>query len=154
MKYALFLGCLISAREPGYELYARKVLPRLGIELIDMPETTCCAPFSIQSLDYIGWLSIAARNLAIAEEMKLPLLAFCNDCYESLLMTNIILRDNQELRNKVNEVLSEVGKEYKGKVEVKHLLEVIHQDIGVNKIKDSVNGLLTESLILFTPMSW
>jgi len=144
MKYALFLGCLISAREPGYELYARKVMPHFGIELVDMPETTCCAPFSIQSLDYMGWLAMAARNLAIAEEMRLPLLAFCNDCYESLLMTSIILRDNPELRSKVNDVLSELGKEYKGKVEVKHLLEVLHQDIGVKKIKDAVKRPLTE----------
>lgn len=144
MKYALFLGCLISAREPSYELYARRVLPHFGIELVDMPETTCCAPFSIQSLDYIGWLAIAARNLAIAEEMGLPVLAFCNDCYESLLMTSIILRDEPELQSKVNEVLSEVGKEYKGKVEVKHLLEVLHQDIGEKRIKDAVQRPLTE----------
>ena len=144
MKYALFLGCLISAREPSYELYARKVMPHFGIELVDMPETTCCAPFSIQSLDYIGWLAMAARNLAIAEEMGLPVLAFCNDCYESLLMTSIILRDDQELRSKVNKVLSEVGKEYKGKVKVKHVLEVLQQDIGVKKIKDSVKRPLTE----------
>jgi len=137
MKYALFLGCLISAREPSYELYARRVLPYFGVELVDIPGTTCCAPFSIQSLDYVGWLSIAARNLAIAEEMGLPVLAFCNDCYESLLMTNVILRDDLELQSKVNEVLFEVDKEYKGKTQVKHLLEVLHQDVGVKKIKDA-----------------
>ncbi|MDH5266370.1 MAG: CoB--CoM heterodisulfide reductase iron-sulfur subunit B family protein [Candidatus Bathyarchaeota archaeon] len=144
MKYALFLGCLISAREPSYELYARKVLPHFDIELVDIPETTCCAPFSIQSLDYIGWLAIAARNLAIAEEIGLPVLAFCNDCYESLLMTSIILRDDPELKTKVNDVLSQVGKEYKGKTEVKHLLEVLHQDVGAKKIKDTIKRPLTE----------
>jgi heterodisulfide reductase subunit B len=138
MKYAFFLGCLIPSRELSYEVSVRKVLPKLGVELIDMEETNCCAPFSIQSLDYASWMALAARNLCIAEEMGMDVFTLCNDCYESLLMVNTILKNNEKIRNKVNGILAEVGKEFKGKVHVKHLIDVLYEDVGVNKIKDAV----------------
>jgi len=140
MKYAFFLGCLIPARELNYEVAVRKVLPALGVNLVEMKEASCCAPFSIQSLDYASWMALAARNLAIAEEMGLDILTLCNDCYESLLMVNTLLKEKKDLRNKVNETLTKVGKEFKGKTDVKHLVDVLHDDVGIKKIKDAVNA--------------
>jgi len=139
MKYAFYLGCLIPAREFSYEVSVRRVLPALGVELVDMEGTNCCAPFSIQSLDYASWMAIAARNLCIAEEMGLGILTLCNDCYESLLMVNTILKENPDVKDQVNEVLSEVGKEFKGTIDVKHMVDVLYDDVGVDKIKDAVS---------------
>lgn len=145
MKYAFFLGCLIPARELSYEVSVRKVLPELGIELVDMKGANCCAPFSIQSVDHASWLALAARDLCIAEEMGLDVMTLCNDCYESLLMVNTILKRNKETRDKVNETLSQVGKEFKGNVGVKNLVDVLYGDLGVKKVKDAIkepfNGL-------------
>ena len=138
MKYAFFLGCLIPARELSYEVSVRKVLPELGVELVDMKGANCCAPFSIQSVDHASWLALSARNLCIAEEMGLDIMTLCNDCYESLLMVNILLKENPELRDQVNQILSEVGKEYKGKVDVKNLVDVLYRDVGVSKVKSAV----------------
>lgn len=139
MKYALFLGCLIPARELSYEVSVRKVLPPLGAELVDMKDANCCAPFSIQSLDYASWLALAARNLCLAEEMGLDVLTLCNDCYESLLMVNTILKQNPEIKDQVNEILSEVDKEFKGETKVKNLVDVLYEDIGVEAVKNAVN---------------
>jgi len=145
MKYAFFLGCLIPARELSYEVSVRKVLPELGIELVDMKGANCCAPFSIQSIDHASWLTLAARDLCIAEEMGLDVMTLCNDCYESLLMVNTILKRDKQTRDKVNETLSQVGKEYKGKIGVKNLVDVLYGDLGVKKVKDAIkepfNGL-------------
>ncbi len=138
MKYAFFLGCLIPAREASYEVSVRKVLPELGVELVDMKGANCCAPFSIQSVDYSSWLALAARDLCLAEEMGLDIMTLCNDCYESLLMVNTILRKNPELKNQVNQTLSEVGREYKGKVEVKNLVDVLYGDVGLDKVKNAI----------------
>jgi len=138
MKYAFFLGCLIPSRELSYEVSVRKVLPELGVELVDMEGANCCAPFSIQSLDYASWMALAARNLCIAEEMGMDVFTLCNDCYESLLMVNTILKNNEEIRNKVNEILAEVNKEFKGKIDVKHLIDVLYEDVGVDKVKNAV----------------
>ena len=145
MKYAFFLGCLIPARELSYEASVRKVMPELGVELIDMKGANCCAPFSIQSVDYDSWLALAARDLCIAEEMGLDVMTLCNDCYESLLMVNTLLKRKPELKDRTNQILSDVGKEFKGKVEVKNLVDVLYGDVGLEKVKNAIkepiNGL-------------
>jgi heterodisulfide reductase subunit B len=145
MKYAFFAGCLIPAREPHYENSVRKIAPKLGIELVNMEGANCCAPFSIQSLDYTSWLALAARNLSIAEEMELNIVTLCNDCYESLLMTNKILKEKKETRDKVNKILADVGLEFKGKTDVRIFSDVLYEDVGLEKVKDAVkrpfNGL-------------
>lgn len=145
MKYAFFAGCLIPAREPHYENSVRKIAPELGIELVKMEGTNCCAPFSIQSLDYTSWLALAARNLCLAEEMGLNIVTLCNDCYESLLMANTILKENKEMRDKVNMILADVGLEFKGKTDVKIFSDVLYEDVGLEKVKNAIkrsfNGL-------------
>jgi len=145
VKYALYLGCLIPARELSYELATRKTMPALGVELVDMDGTSCCGPFAIQSLDYTGWLALAARNLCIAEKMGLDIMALCNDCYESLMMVNETLKRDKQTRDNVNEILSVANKGFKGTVNVKHTMDVLCEDVGLDKIRSKVtkplNGL-------------
>jgi len=145
VKYALYLGCLIPARELSYELATRKTMPALGVELVDMDGTSCCGPFAIQSLDYTGWLALAARNLCIAEKMGLDIMALCNDCYESLMMVNETLKRDKQTRDNVNEILSVANKKFKGTVNVRHTMDVLCEDVGLDKIRSKVtkplNGL-------------
>jgi heterodisulfide reductase subunit B len=123
----------------------RKIAPELGIELVEMKGANCCAPFSIQSVDYSSWLALAARNLCIAEQMGLKILTLCNDCYESLLATNTILKEKPKIRDEVNDILADVGLEFKGKTDVKIFSDVLYEDVGTQKVKDAVkkpfNGL-------------
>jgi heterodisulfide reductase subunit B len=145
MKYAFFLGCLIPAREPNYENSVRKIASELGVELVEMDGANCCAPFSVQSVDYMSWLALAARNLCIAEQMELNILTLCNDCYESLLMTNMILKEDKETREKVNTILADVGLQFKGKTDVKIFSDVLYEDVGLENVKNAIrapfNGL-------------
>ena len=134
MRYAFFLGCLIPARELSYESSIRKVAPKLDIELVEMKGANCCGPFSIQSVDYTSWLALAARNLCIAEEMKLDILTLCNGCYGTLKEANEILKTDSEQRDKVNTILSEIKKEYHGSIQVRHIAEMLYRDIGPDKL--------------------
>jgi len=147
MRYAIFPGCTILARLPSYELSTRKVLGRLGVELLEMENTNCCAPPGILSIDWLTGLTLSARNLCIAEEMGLDILTLCSGCYETLSKTNELLKADVETRRKVNEVLGEVGKEFKGKVKVRHLVDVLYNDVGTDKlgmmVKRSFKGLRT-----------
>jgi len=136
--YALFLGCMIPFRLPNLEASARKVLNALDVKVLDMKGASCCPdPEAIQSLDYTTWLALGARNLAIAEGMNLDILALCNGCFETLKTVNETLKKNANLREKVNTVLSKVGKNFKGKIEVRHLIEVLH-NIGPQRIKQNI----------------
>jgi heterodisulfide reductase subunit B len=137
--YALFLGCMIPLRLPNLEASARKVLGALDVTLHDMNGASCCPdPEAIQSLDYATWLTLGARNLTIAEDMNMNVLALCNGCFETLKTVNETLKKDANLREKANDVLSKVGRSFKGKIEVKHLIEVLHNEIGPKRIRENV----------------
>ena len=137
-RYAIFLGCTIPARQPNYELSARKTLEKLGVELVDLENFTCCCPPPIQSINLGSAQAIAAYNICLAEEAGLNIVALCNGCFESLAMANAALKNDKDLKAHVNEVLAKVGKEFKGTIEVKHFLQVLMDDIGLEKIKENL----------------
>lgn len=138
MKYAFFVGCTTLSRLPGYEKSARKVAEKLGVELLDMPGSGCCGTTYLETLDHKTGLAVAARNIAIAEEMCLDIVTICNGCTEVLTKANRELKENQELRDEVNEVLAEAGKEFKGTVEVKHYVRMLKEDVGLDAIQEKM----------------
>ncbi len=137
-SYALFLGCTIPARQPNYELSARKSLDKLGVELVDLANMTCCCPPPAQSIDLETSLAVAAYNICLAEEADLDLLTLCSGCFESLAMANAMLRRDEKLKAKINKILSQAGKEFQGSKEVKHFLQVLTGDVGLERLKQSV----------------
>jgi heterodisulfide reductase subunit B len=142
-SYALFLGCTIPARQPSYEASARRALTKLGIELVDLANMTCCAPPPVQSLDLETSLSIAAYNICLAEEADLNIVTLCTGCFESLAMANTMLKEKEKLKARVNRILSGIGKEFKGSREVKHYLQVLLNDVGPNRLKENVSKNLS-----------
>jgi len=143
-SYALFLGCTIPARQPNYELSARKALAKLGIELVDLANMTCCCPPPIQSIDLETSLAVAAYNICLAEEADLNLITLCSGCFESLAMANTMLKDDEQLKARINRILSQVGKEFLGNKEVKHFLQVLVDDVGLKRLKQSVSKPLSK----------
>ncbi len=138
MKYALFSGCTISDRLPFLEKSIRMVAPEFGIELIDLPFSCCPEPNNVRSFSNTTWLTLGARNLALAEEAGVDIMAACAGCFESLSMARHVLETDAEGKKKVNEVLKSIGKEYKGEVKVRHLQQVLYEEIGLEKIAEKV----------------
>ncbi|MBD3227987.1 MAG: CoB--CoM heterodisulfide reductase subunit B [Candidatus Lokiarchaeota archaeon] len=142
--YSYFLGCLTPNRYPGIEATTIKVLNLLGIKTIEMDGASCCpAPGVFGSFDLVNWATIAARNITIAEETNTDITMTCNGCYGSLQEANHLLKENKELRKKVNDNLDKVGRKWKGNIDVRHVIELLVEDIGVEKIRDNVVQPLT-----------
>jgi len=138
-EYAYFLGCITPNRYPGIETSAKKVFKEFGIETKEMMGASCCpAPGVFGSFDMYTWLPIAARNLAIAEDMGLEIYVTCNGCYGSLQEADHLLKEHSKLREKVNEILAKVGKEYKGTTKVNHSIVVLHDVVGLDPLKAKV----------------
>jgi heterodisulfide reductase subunit B len=137
--YALFLGCTIPARQPNYESSARKSLSKLGIELVDLSNMTCCAPPPIESINLESSMSIAAYNICLAEEADLDLVTLCSGCFQSLAKTNAMLKTDKHLKARINSILSHAGKKFEGNKEVKHYLQVLVDDIGIKRIRQSIS---------------
>lgn len=141
-SYGLYLGCTVPARQPNYELSTRKALEKLDIKLVELEKTTCCAPPPIESVNLETSLAIAAYNICLAEEKNIDIVTLCNGCFQSLGKANTLLKQDENLRLKVNEILSATGMEFQGKQEVKHYLQVLHQDIGLKNIKQHIERSL------------
>jgi heterodisulfide reductase subunit B len=137
MKYALFLGCQIPIRLQQYETSSRAVLERLGVELVEIEEFNCCG-YPLRNLDFNTFLLASARNLALAEKKNLNVMTLCQCCYGALRKADFLLKENLSLRKEVNAILQQEGIPYEGKVEVKHLLTVLHQEVGIAAIRKKV----------------
>jgi heterodisulfide reductase subunit B len=121
------------------EAAARKTLNEFNVELHEMKGAGCCSdPAATPALDYKTALAFAANNIAIAEEMELDILTLCNGCFHSLKMSNETLKNKPQLKEQINEILAHVGKEFKGTIHIKHLLELMYNDIGLERIKDEI----------------
>lgn len=133
-KYLLFLGCAIPYRVLSFEVSARRVLGKLGVELVEMPEFNCCG-LPLEPLSHELTLMLSARNLAVAERVGLNILTLCPGCAGTLKKTNRALKEEKALREEVNKRLSEVGLEFKGSIDVKHISQALIEDIGLANIK-------------------
>ena len=144
LKYLLFLGCVIPYRIVSYETSSRKVLKKLGVELVEMPEFNCCG-LPIDGVDHDAMLVLAARNLCLAEQQNLNILTLCPGCAGTLRKVNKSLQEDKKLKERVNGFLKEIGMEFKGgKIAVKHLIQALIEDVGLEKIKDAVVKPLTD----------
>lgn len=137
MKYALFLGCNIPARLKNYDLSARAVLERLGVELVDVPEFNCCG-YPARNFDFKTFLLSAVRNLALVYRQKIPVLTLCMCCYGSLKKADHTLRNNRILQEEMNDLLSPEGLQYKPSTSIKHFLSLLYNDIGIAKIQKHI----------------
>ncbi|MEM1586035.1 MAG: CoB--CoM heterodisulfide reductase iron-sulfur subunit B family protein [Candidatus Bathyarchaeia archaeon] len=136
-KYLFYLGCAIPYRVSSYEISARKVLSRLGVELAEMPEFNCCG-LPLEPLSHELMLILSARNLAVAEQTGLNILTLCPGCAGTLKKTNKILKGDKTLREEINKHLKEAGLEFKGSINVKHISQALIEDIGLDRIKKAV----------------
>ena len=134
-----FLGCIIPHRYPSIEKATKLIFEDLGMDLLDMEGATCCpAPGVFGSFDRVTWATIAARNLTIAEAGGHNITTGCNGCFASLWDSNHELKEDEELRKKVNENLAEIGREFKGTIEVTHYVDVLYRTAGLEKVRSHI----------------
>ena len=108
-----------TARE--YDVSARLVCEKLGIELRELKDWTCCGASSAHSTDHLLSIALPSLELQAAEEMELPLVVACAMCYSSLKFAAHELADEVTL-NSVKEI---IGKDFSNTTEVAHLLTVL-----------------------------
>ena len=144
MKYTLFKGCFIPIRLPHLEKTSVQVLSDLGMKILHLEGFSCCPePVGVYINDRFTGTVISARNLALAEESGNDLLTLCNGCTYTLRQVNKELKTSDTLREKVNQILSEVDLEYKGNLKVRHFAEVLYNDYSTSKITKKVERPLS-----------
>ncbi len=139
MRYALYPGCVSRGACP--ELYAStlEICRRLGIELdlITMQGASCTGAGVLQEKNLRLGDTLNARTFAMAERVGLPILTICSTCQGVMSQANERLQDS-EYRESVNEDLAEEGLQYNGTADPRHLLWVIVEEIGIDKLKSLI----------------
>ena len=143
--YAYYPGCASEGTGIGQDLSIKAIAKPLDIELKEIEDWTCCGSTPYSSIDEAESLVIAARNLAIAEKTGFDLVTPCSSCFVTLLMASEHLKDNSSLMKQVNEALAVANLEYQGKVRVRHLVDVLVNDVTpeviATKVRRQLNGL-------------
>ncbi len=143
MKYALYPGCVMPTEEYAYEMSIREVLPKFDIELVDLEGFSCCGE-PIKSVNQMMTLTLSARNIAIAEKNNLDIFAPCPMCHMALTDAKNILDKDPDMKERINKHLSEEGLKYKGTIEILSILDILHDKIGLEKIKKKVKKSLND----------
>jgi len=145
LRYSYFPGCSAEATGKAYDISARVVCKKLGIDLVEIPDWNCCGATSYISIRELESFGVSARNLAIAQEMgDMDVVATCSACYTILAKTNRYLAEDDALHETINEALAAAGRSYDGSLTVRHLLDVIVNDLGCEAVSDKVARRLTK----------
>ncbi len=151
-KCGIYLGCNIPFKAPDIEQSFNKIFPQLGVELVSMDGATCCPAWgTAPSFDIDTWLSISGRNINIAEEKGVDIMTGCNSCFGVMAEArHFALHDPARLK-KLNENMALIDRKFKGTSEVYHVSHVLHNKIGMDKIKENLKFTLKELKVAVQP---
>lgn len=136
-----FPGCKINRYVPQYGQSIMAIMKALNIAL-DETELNCCG-YPIRHENFLAAMTTAARNIAIAASKGLPLMTPCKCCYGNLKHADHWMRQDEDLRQQVNAVLCEEGLTWEAGVPIRHLLSVLDEAVGVQRLQMLVKQPLT-----------
>ena len=134
--YSYFAGCKIPYYLPEYGSSTLALLDRFDIELQAL-EFNCCG-YPVRDIDFQSFLLAGARNLALAEQNNTDIVTPCKCCFGSLKFVEYYLKQREPLRDQINALLRPEGLQWEAHTEVRHLLTVLHQDVGIETLRAAV----------------
>jgi heterodisulfide reductase subunit B len=141
MKYLYYPGCSLEASAGEYDRSSRAFLAAMGADITELEDWNCCGASAAEAQSRLLALALPARNLAIAEKMGIArdLVVPCSACYLNLRKVAEKIRREPDLLAELNTVLSVDGLHLRGGVRVRHLLDVVANDIGAQALRAKVS---------------
>lgn len=142
MRYAYYPGCSAASTARDMNRSALAVARALGVEFEEPKGWTCCGATAGHQTDRLLAVSLPAATLARVQETKLDMVVNCAACYNRMKVANHEISAHSEIRRAVRDALD---RDYDGSVRVRHLVEVLLEDVGLptitQSLKRSLNGL-------------
>lgn len=143
LKYAYFPGCVAQGACRELYLSTQALTQALGIELLELKKASCCGSGTFKEESRLLEDTVNARNIALAEELQLPLLTHCSTCQGVIGHVDERLKEFQAKDpayvGQVNQLLEQQGcVPYRGTTEVKHLLWALVGDYGLTALQERV----------------
>lgn len=143
LKYAYFPGCV--AQGACRELYESTgaIAAALEIELVELKRAACCGSGTFKEESQLLEDTVNARNIALAEDLNLPLLTHCSTCQGVIGHVDERLKESLDTRpayiKQINGLLAkEHCSPYRGTTDVKHLLWALVADYGLAQLEQRV----------------
>ncbi|MCL5611843.1 MAG: CoB--CoM heterodisulfide reductase iron-sulfur subunit B family protein [Chloroflexi bacterium] len=134
-QYAYYPGCSLESLATGYNVSTLEVARELGLDLKEIKDWNCCGSTAYFPVDELLAYTLVARNLALAEKEGLSdFVAPCSACYKNAYFTNAYLKKDPDLAEHINYALEADNLHVNGTMRVRHLIEVIIEDVGLEEI--------------------
>jgi len=150
MKYLYYPGCSLEGTAMEYDISTRALFDVLGIELVEIDGWTCCGASAAEAQSELLSIALPARSLAIAESMGTSIgdiLVPCSACYLNLKRAAEETRKDPDLLARVNQVLEPEGLKLQGQKRVRHLLDVLSNDIGAMGLAEHIHTTMARYLV-------
>ena len=143
LQYSFYPGCSSQkgASSSNYLVSVQTMCEELDIQLNDIPDWNCCSA----SIGYAGGgelprLVLSGRNIALSEQHNpgQEIVATCAACWLSTREAKERFDHDQGLLAEANQALAEAGLKLKNETAIKHMAEVLVEDVGYDAIKAKV----------------
>jgi len=144
MKYSYYPGCSLERNAAAYHKSAMAVAEPLGLEFAEVDDWNCCGATEYIAINKMAAYALVSRNLALAANQsgngQSQLAAPCSACYLNLSKADHYLAESPRMAEQVNEALEAGGLHYNpGSVKVRHLLDIIVNDVGYDAVAEQVS---------------
>lgn len=137
-KFAYYPGCSLEKMAASYHVSTMETARVLGVELEEIEDWNCCGATAYFHVDEILATTLSARNLAMAEQQGLNLVAPCSGCFKNMYFANMSLKQDKDLADHVNYALEADGLKFNGSIDVNHIIDVYVNEVGLGEIKKHV----------------
>lgn len=142
MKYLYYPGCSLKGTNRAYEESVLAAFQALALEVEELEDWNCCGATAYMAVDEMKSFALAARNLALTERQSNSssptLMAPCSGCYLVLSKTQHYLEEYSEVSRTIDGALQAARLSYARKVYVRHPLDILINEVGVQTIAQKV----------------
>jgi heterodisulfide reductase subunit B2 len=138
LSYTFYPGCSLDATAKDFYRSTLAVAERLQLELPELEDWVCCGSTAAHSTDPLLADALPAQNLCAARGRTV--VVACAACFSRLKMANHHIAGDAAIRAEVAHVL---GEDYDGLTPVRHLLEILGEDMERNKVAAAIRRPLT-----------
>ncbi len=139
-RLAYYPGCSAESTARDMHMSCVAVARALGLDLVEPEGWSCCGATAGHQTDRVLAASLASANLLAVKKMGLDMVVNCAACFGRMKAANHDVTNSPEMRQKVADA---VGTDYDGSVTVRHFMDVLLKDVGLDRIKAAVKRPLT-----------
>jgi heterodisulfide reductase subunit B2 len=141
MDYGYYPGCSLKSTATEYDSTVRQLCRSFGINLVEIEDWVCCGSTPVHAQSEEISLALPLKNLAQAERQGLKqVLSPCPSCHSHMQCSHDEAGAESSRRQRLEELS---GSSYSGSLKLRHLVDFLYHDVGIEKIKEKVTRPLT-----------